>query len=72
VIIPTHNANIRVNGDAERVIAMDNDGTSIRIRDSADKDDATRRVAMALPCRLVAWSAGHRGLTWSGTILLCG
>jgi hypothetical protein len=48
----THNANIPVNGDAEQVIVMDNDGTSIRIRNSPDKDDATRRVVHAGPIEI--------------------
>jgi len=52
VIIVTHNADIPVNGDAEQVIVMDNDGTSIRIRHSADKDDATRRVVHAGPVEI--------------------
>ena len=52
VIIVTHNANIPVNGDAEQVIVMDNDGTSIRIRNSVDKDDAARRVVHAGPIEI--------------------
>ncbi|MBR7836924.1 hypothetical protein KDL01_26840 [Actinospica durhamensis] len=52
VIIVTHNANIPVNGDAEQVIVMDNDGTSIHIRDSADETDATRRIVHAGPIEI--------------------
>jgi len=35
VIVITHNANIPVNADAERVIVLDNDGSRIRIKTSA-------------------------------------
>ncbi|MDN3358908.1 hypothetical protein QWU11_40440 [Actinomadura sp. DC4] len=37
VIVITHNANIPVNADAERVIVLKNDGTCIRIKSSMDK-----------------------------------
>ncbi|MFH8659457.1 TrlF family AAA-like ATPase [Streptomyces afghaniensis] len=37
VIVITHNANIPVNADAERVIVLENDGSRIRIKTSASK-----------------------------------
>lgn len=37
VIVITHNANIPVNADAERVIVLDNDGSRIRIKASASE-----------------------------------
>ncbi|MFF4798700.1 TrlF family AAA-like ATPase [Streptomyces sp. NPDC001351] len=37
VIVITHNANIPVNADAERVIVLDNDGTSIRVKTSTEQ-----------------------------------
>ncbi|MFE3118005.1 TrlF family AAA-like ATPase [Streptomyces niveus] len=40
VIVITHNANIPVNGDAERVIVLDNDGSRIRIKTSASENGA--------------------------------
>jgi hypothetical protein len=51
-IIVTHCANIPVNGDAEQVVVMDYNGTSSRIRYSADKDHATRRVVHAGPIEI--------------------
>ncbi|MEU5199319.1 TrlF family AAA-like ATPase [Streptomyces scabiei] len=38
VIVITHNANIPVNADAERVVVLANDGTSIRVKSSANPD----------------------------------
>lgn len=39
VIVITHNANIPVNADAERVIVLDNDGSRIRIKTTASEVD---------------------------------
>ncbi|KUM70835.1 hypothetical protein AQI70_29310 [Streptomyces curacoi] len=38
VIVITHNANIPVNADAERVIVLENNGTSIRVKTSMEPD----------------------------------
>lgn len=49
LIIVTHHANIPVNGDAEQVIVLDNDGFTIRVKTSADPNNTEREIMHAGP-----------------------
>jgi DNA repair ATPase RecN len=52
VIIVTHNANIPVNGDAENVIVLNNDGESIQVRTTAPGAPGEEAVVHAGPIEL--------------------
>jgi ATPase subunit of ABC transporter with duplicated ATPase domains len=44
IIVATHNANIPVNGDAERVIVMENIDRTLRIRSSQESENSPRAM----------------------------
>jgi energy-coupling factor transporter ATP-binding protein EcfA2 len=52
VIIVTHHANIPVNGDAEQVIVLTNDGRNIQVKNSPDPADPAREVLHAGPIEI--------------------
>jgi hypothetical protein len=53
LVVVTHNANIPVNADAERVVVLENAGNGVQIRTSTDGDGATRKHVGAIEDDLV-------------------